>query len=144
MKTWCLIFASMLASAAVMGCTKRSLSLEPLPLDRVECARCRMLISTDSGGGEIVSATEDTRFYDDIGCLAADWEAHHGDARAYVRVADGWRNVEAASFAQPAAARTAMGSGVVAFAAADEARAVDRAGRALTIGEIVRLSGARK
>ena len=100
-----------------MGCAKRSLSPEPLPLDRVECARCRMLISTDSGGGEIVSATEDTRFYDDIGCLAADWEAHHGDARAYVRVAGGWRDAQAASFAQPADARTAMGSGVVAFAA---------------------------
>ena len=91
-----------------------------------------------------MSATEDTRFYDDIGCLAADWEAHHGDARAYVRVAGGWRDVEAASFAQPAAARTAMGSGVVAFAAAGEARAVDRASRALTFVDIVRMSGAKK
>ena len=103
-----------------------------------------MLISTDSGGGEIVSATDDTRFYDDIGCLAADWETHHGGARAYVRVAGGWKDVEAASFAQPPDARTAMGSGIVAFTAADEARTVDRAGRALTFGEIVRMSGARK
>jgi hypothetical protein len=100
-----------------------------------------MLISTDRGGGEIVSATEDTRFYDDVGCLAADWEAHHGAARAYVRVAGGWRDVETTSFAQPAAARTAMGSGIVAFAASDDARAADRAGRALTFGEIVRMSG---
>ena len=127
-----------------MGCAKRSLSPEPLPLDRVECARCRMLISTEGGGGEIVSATEDTRFYDDVGCLAADWEAQRGDARAYVRVGDGWTDVQAASFAQPADARTAMGSGLVAFAAAGEARTADRAGRALTFGEIVRMSGARR
>ena len=104
-----------------------------------------MLISTDSGGGEIVSATEDTRFYDDIGCLAADWAAHHGDARAFVRVAGGrWSDAQAASFAQPADARTAMGSGIVAFAAAADARAADRAGRALTFDEVVQLSGARE
>jgi hypothetical protein len=120
------------------------MSPEPLPVDRVECARCRMLISTDSGGGEIVSATDDTRFYDDIGCLAADWETHHGDARAYVRVAGGWRDVHATSFALPADARTAMGSGVAAFAAPGDARAVDRAGRALSFNEIVRMSGGRK
>jgi hypothetical protein len=118
------------------------MSPEPLPVDRVECARCRMLISTDNGGGEIVSATDDTRFYDDIGCLAADWETRHGEARAYVRVAGGWRDVEASSFAQPTSAMTAMGSGIVAFAAAGEARAADRAGRALTFGEVVRMSGA--
>ena len=143
MKTWCLIAALMLASA--VGCAKRPLSAEPLPLDRVECARCRMLISTDRGGGEIVSTAEDTRFYDDIGCLAADWEAHRADARAFVRMADGrWSDAQAASFAQPAGARTAMGSAIVAFAAAAEARAVDRARRALTFDEIVRLSGAEK
>jgi hypothetical protein len=103
-----------------------------------------MLISTDSGGGEIVSAADDTRFYDDIGCLAADWEAHHGNARAYVRVAGGWRDAGATSFGEPADARTAMGSGIVAFATAGEARTIDRAGRALTFGEIVQTSGARK
>jgi hypothetical protein len=103
-----------------------------------------MLISTDSGAGEIVSATDDTRFYDDVGCLAADWEAHHDDARAYVRVAGGWRDVQTTSFAQPADARTAMGSGVVAFATPADARAVDRARRALTFSEIVRISGGRK
>jgi len=103
-----------------------------------------MLISSDRDGGEIVSATEDTRFYDDVGCLAADWEARRGDARAYVRVAGGWRDAEAASFAQPAEARTAMGSGIVAFAAAGDARSADRAGRALTFDQVAHLSGVRK
>lgn len=144
MKTWWLICVLMLASASAMACAKRSLSPEPLPVDRVECARCRMLISTDSGGGEIVSATQDTRFYDDIGCLAADWKAHHGDARAFVRIAGGWSDVQAASFAQPADARTAMGSGIVALPAAGDARAADRAGRALTFDDVAHLSGGRQ
>jgi hypothetical protein len=103
-----------------------------------------MLISADSGSGEIVSATEETRFYDDIGCLAADWAAHHDDARAYARVAGMWRDVRTTSFAQPPEARTAMGSGIVAFAKAGEARAVDRAGRALTVDEVARMPGVRK
>jgi hypothetical protein len=104
-----------------------------------------MLISTERGGGEIVSSAEDTRFYDDVGCLAADWAAHQGEARAFVRLGGGrWSDAEVASFAQPAEERTAMGSGVVAFAAPDEARAADRSGRALTFGDIVRMSGARK
>ena len=145
MKTWCPIVACMLALAAGTGCVTRSLSAEPLPVDRVECARCRMLISTDRGGGEIVSATEDTRFYYDIGCLAADWAGHQGEARAFVRLADGrWSEADAASFAQPAELRTAMGSGIVAFATAGEARDVDRDRRALTFGEVVRLPGGVK
>jgi hypothetical protein len=104
-----------------------------------------MLISTQSGAGQIVSATEDTRFYDDIGCLAADWAAHHGEARAFVRLADGtWSEAQAASFAQPADARTSMGSGVVAFTLIADARAADRAGRALTFDDIARLGGGKE
>jgi len=104
-----------------------------------------MLISTESGGGEIVSATEDTRFYDDIGCLAADWAAHHGEARAFVRIAGGkWSDAQTASFAQPADARTAMGSGIAAFPAAADARAADRTGRALTFDDVLHLAGAQR
>jgi hypothetical protein len=104
-----------------------------------------MLISSDSGGGQIVSATQDTRFYDDIGCLAGDRQARTGSTRAFVRVAGGqWADAEEASYAEPSGARTAMGSGIAAFATAADARAADRAGRALTFDEVVRLSGASK
>ena len=145
MKSRCLAVVLTLASLPAIGCATRSLSPEPLPLDRVECARCRMLISTESGGGEIVSATEDTRFYDDIGCLAADWAAHHGEARAFVRIAGGsWSDAQTASFAQPADARTAMGSGIAAFQTAAEARAADRAGRALTFNDVSHPTGAQR
>jgi len=101
-----------------------------------------MLISTDRGGGQIVSADDDTRFYDDIGCLAADWRAQSRDGRAFVRIGSGWRDAMDASFARQAAAATAMGSGIVAFALPADARAADRDGRALTFDEVVRASGA--
>ena len=104
-----------------------------------------MLISSESGGGEIVSATEDTRFYDDIACLAADWAAHHGEARAFVRIAGGtWSDAQTASFAQPAEVRTAMGSGIAAFPTAAGARAADRTGRTLAFDDVLHLTGAER
>lgn len=127
----------------IVGCTAKARLPEPVPLDRVECARCRMLISTDTGAGEIVSPRDETRFYDDIGCLAADWQSHDARDVAYVRVGDEWSAVEVAAFAQPAATRTAMGSGWAAYAHVDEARAVDRNRRAHTWDEVVRLTGGR-
>jgi hypothetical protein len=97
-----------------------------------------MLISTEVGAGEIVSRREDTTFYDDIGCLAAAWQQHAADATAFVRVTTGeWRDVRSASFAQPPGARTAMGSGYVAYANAADAKAADRAGRQLTWDDVV-------
>ena len=143
MKTLSLLIVLTLSTAA--ACAKKGLAPESVPLDRVECARCRMLISTDNGGGQIVSAHDETRFYDDIGCLAADWRAHSGDARAFVRIGGGrWSDATDASFARPAAAATAMGSGIVAFALPGDARAADGDGRALTFDDIVRASGARR
>jgi hypothetical protein len=98
-----------------------------------------MLISTDTGSGQIISTGEETRFYDDVGCLAADWAAHQRGASAFVRTGQSWSEAGAASFAHPPAARTAMGSGLVAFARADEARAADRDNRALGWDEVVQL-----
>jgi hypothetical protein len=104
-----------------------------------------MLISSDRGGGEIVSSSEDTRFYDDITCLAGDWATHHDNALAYVRVAGGgWIEAQAASYAQPSSAQTAMGSGIAAFATIAEARAADPTGRALTFDDVIRLAGVRR
>jgi hypothetical protein len=82
-----------------------------------------MLISTERGSAQIVSPGEDTRFYDDLGCLAADWAARSSGAHAFVRVADGWVEASTAAFARPAGARTAMDSGFIAFASAADAHA---------------------
>jgi nitrous oxide reductase accessory protein NosL len=143
MKTCYPAIALMIASSTIGGCTLQARSPEPMPIDRVECAHCRMLISTDAGGGEIVSAGEETRFYDDIGCLAAEWPRPDGHARAYVRVAGGgWSDAQAASYAQSDSARTPMASGFTAFSTSAEARAADRTGRALTFDDVVRSRGA--
>jgi hypothetical protein len=105
-----------------------------------------MLISTERGTAQVVSPNADTRFYDDIACLAADWPAHGGDqAIAYVRTSDGvWRKVHDASYAHRTEAQTAMGSGLGAYATIAEARAADRDGGVLRWDEVVNGIGERR
>jgi nitrous oxide reductase accessory protein NosL len=135
----------MIASSTIAGCTLQARSPEPVPIDRVECARCRMLISTDTGTAEIVSPGEETRFYDDVGCLAAEWPARAGRGRAFVRVASGrWIEAGSAFYAQAESIRTAMASGFGAFATSTDASGADRAGRSLTFDDVVRLTGAAR
>ena len=100
-----------------------------------------MLVSSHAGSGQIVFGHDDTRFYDDIGCLASDWNRRADTAAAFVFVGGDWSDARGASFARPAGARTAMGSGFVAFPTAAAARAADRDGRAFTWDDIVRLAG---
>ena len=100
-----------------------------------------MLISTEVGAGQIVSDRENTRFYDDIGCLAADWHEHGRDATAFVNVNGAWTDVHAAAFAKAAAAETAMGYGFVAHASAAAARAADRDGNSMTWDQLLRRVG---
>jgi hypothetical protein len=103
-----------------------------------------MLISTDAGAGQIVSVYDDTRFYDDVGCLAADWKAH-ANTMAFVRTRTGeWIDAAGAWFARPDGARTAMSSGFVAYATAEDAKQADRDGRALGWHEVVRTMGDRR
>ena len=97
-----------------------------------------MLISSETGSGLIVSAREETRFYDDIACLAADWPAHRDNAIAWVRIADGrWIQVQAASYIRRPDSQTAMGSGLTAFATINDATLADRSGPVLTFDEVV-------
>jgi hypothetical protein len=106
-----------------------------------------MLISSDANGGQIVSSRDDPRFYDDVGCLAADWAAHShpAEASAFVRTAGGpWIEARSASYARPEGAHTAMGSGLMAFATIAEARRADREGRVMTFDAIVDAAGAAK
>jgi nitrous oxide reductase accessory protein NosL len=131
-----------IATLVQAGCAALAQSPEPVPLDRVECAQCRMLISSEEGVGEIVSARDETRFYDDVRCLAAAWRGRRADATPFVRVSGGeWRDARTVFFAQSDAARTAMASGLVAFATSADAKAADRSGNAVTWDEVVRAAG---
>ena len=139
MRTQITVIALTIAYSGIAACATQARSPEAVPVDRVECARCRMLISTETGTGQIVPERGDTRFYDDLGCLAADWAAHQGEATAFVHTGQGWREAGAVSFAQPPAWRTAMGTGFVAFVRTEDARAADRAGRTLSWDDVIRL-----
>jgi hypothetical protein len=98
-----------------------------------------MLLSSDVGTGEIVSARDDTRFYDDVGCLIADWKARANDTTPFVRLGDGsWADARTAWFARPLSTRTAMGSGLVAYATEEDAKTADREHRALSWQEVLR------
>ena len=137
MKMWMLAIATL----SIAACTAHARSPEPVPVDRVDCAHCRMLISTENGAGEIVSPRDDTRFYDDVACLAAAYRP--GDV-AFVRVGGGWSDTTSAWFAQPLNAHTAMASGYVAFTTEADARAADRDGRALVWDDVVKATGERR
>ena len=142
MTTRCTVLVLAMATLATIACTAQARSPESVPIDRVECARCRMLISSERGTGELVSVIDDTRFYDDVACLAADWAQHGSGSSAFVRLATGaWSNAHTAWYARPAGARTAMGSGFVAFATEAEARAADAANRALRFDAILQQAG---
>ena len=96
-------------------------------MDRVNCARCGMVISSDANAGQLQIPDAATRFYDDIGCLAADAHMLPEGSVQYVRLDSGdWARVADVSFARPAEARTPMDYAIVAFATEEEARAADR------------------
>lgn len=104
-----------------------------------------MLLSTDIDAAQIVSSSEETRFFDDIGCLAASWSARQADGVAFVRTSAGvWSDASGLWYARPAAVRTAMGSGFRAYATADAARAADRNGTAMTWDQVIASSGAAR
>ncbi len=126
------------------GCGGPPPGPEPVPLDRVNCARCGMLISSDANAAQSRELGQATRFFDDVGCLAADSAARtEGTARYVHLVSGGWATTEAAHFAKSADAKTPMDYGILAFATADEARAADRDRQARTWPDIVNLVEAR-
>jgi len=133
-----------LAAVVLSGCGARGNGPEPLPIDRVDCARCGMLISSEANAAEAVIPEEDTRFYDDIGCMAGDPSAGRAGAERFVRLADGvgWAPAEAAYFAVSSAV-TPMAHGIVAFASDAGARAADRDRHSRRWPEIVRMIGGR-
>jgi copper chaperone NosL len=122
-----------------VGCGPRELEPEQVPLEKVTCARCGMIVSREADSAEWVARGEEPRFYDDIGCLAADDPPSRGRSARFVRVAGSrWTRAETAFYARPAGVSTPMGYGVVACATRQEAAATDRANRARTWTELVR------
>jgi hypothetical protein len=108
--------ALFLMTLLTAACADRSLEPESLDLDRVACAQCRMLISRLYHAAQAVYADADTRFYDDVGCLATDDEARAGRYQFYVHTAvSQWTDVADARFVLGSGARTPMGYDVIAL-----------------------------
>ncbi len=109
-----LLVAVLLAAACAGG------PPEPAPLDTRNdaCANCRMAVSDARFAAQIVAPGELPRFFDDIGCLAAQLRAGQLPAGAVAYVADhrtkAWTKADAAVFTRVAALETPMGSHVVA------------------------------
>lgn len=90
-----------------------------------------MLISSDVHSAQSQAHGRSTRFFDDIGCLAADADAQAEGTNRYVRLVSGaWATTDAAWFARSASAKTPMDYGILAFETEEEARAADRDGQA--------------
>lgn len=98
-----------------------------------------MMVSSEPQSAEWVVPGEETRFYDDIGCLATDAPPHAQRGALFVHV-DGarWARAESAFYARPPDQSTPMGYGFVAFTDRREAAARDRQGKAHTWEELVR------
>jgi len=103
-----------------------------------------MLISSDANAAEAIVPGAGTRFYDDIGCMAGDPAAGTAGVQRFVRLADGtgWIPADTAYFAVSTAG-TPMAHGLVAFASAGQAGAVDRDARPKRWAEVVRMTGDR-
>lgn len=120
-----------------LSCSRGAPKPETVPVDSVNCARCGMMVSSEPQSAQWVVPGEETRFYDDIGCLAAEVRSRGESGARFVHVEGGrWARAEAAFYARPADESTPMGYGVVAFSNREEAAARDRQGRARSWEEL--------
>lgn len=105
------------------------------------CDRCQMIINEARHAAAYVTPAGDVRRFDDLGCLVAHRaEAPEPVSAVWVHGADGaWLEGARASVVRAPDVITPMGSGLLAFASEEEARAF-AAGRG---GEVVPLEALR-
>lgn len=121
------ILPAVFAAAALVSCDSAPLTGPPeLRLGRVACAECGMIVGEERCAAAMLVDRDGTRerlIYDDIGCMLDDERESNGGAVIERWVHDhgtrAWVRAETAVFliAAPAAVRTPMGSGLVAFEA---------------------------
>jgi nitrous oxide reductase accessory protein NosL len=93
-------------------------------VDRTPCSHCGMLISETVFAAAYRSAGEESRVFDDIGCLLDALQRRGGpDVRIWVHDAagGGWIDGEAAVYVRSPSIRTPMNGGVLAYRASDAA-----------------------
>jgi hypothetical protein len=131
-------YAALLLGSFAISCSQAAPEPEAVPVDSVNCARCGMMVSSEPRSAQWVVPGEETRFYDDIGCLAAEARSRGESGARFVHVEEGrWARAETAFYARPANESTPMGYGVVAFSNRAEAASRDRQARARSWDELV-------
>lgn len=99
-----------------VGCDAGDQPKEPV-WGKQACEHCAMVLSDRAQGAQVVTATGERLYFDDVGCLVA-WTLEHPDAAAHrwVRTVDtgAWMAPEDAGFERRD--RTPMGFGFVAVA----------------------------
>ncbi len=138
------LWAASIAALLLASCGGTHDGPEPIPLDRVNCARCGMLVSSDANAAQSRAPGKATRFFDDIGCLATDPASGTENTSRHVRLASGgWTSTDAGWFALSHGTRTPMDYGVLAFTSRDEAARADRDGRARSWADVIKYAEAR-
>lgn len=104
----------------LLGCS--SGMPQPVTIDTANdsCTYCRMIVSDVRLGAQIVTPGEDSRVFDDLGCLRDYLEAHPLASEAVVYVADhltaAWVPAHAALYTKSTSRATPMASGLLAHA----------------------------
>jgi len=108
-----------------------------IALNEEACRNCRMAISERKYAAEVVPASGEVQFFDDIGCMVQ-WMRVHKPEKARIFVVDmisgAWLDAHASYYVRSSRYRTPMGFGIVAFRGLVEARAAagETEGRLLT------------
>ncbi|MFN7020588.1 MAG: nitrous oxide reductase accessory protein NosL [Phycisphaerales bacterium] len=147
----CVLSVSVIAAVSTAGCDSAPLSGPPtLRAGRDECRECGMIISEDRHACAMLVESSGFRehiLFDDIGCML-DLERAGPEKRTILErhvhdfVSKSWVPAETASFlfADPGAAPTPMGSGIIAYASRLEAQA----GAERTGGVVLDYAGLRE
>jgi len=118
---WSLVALAAFAFAAAIHWAQRAPEGPvSVPLDRVACAHCGMLVSEAAFSGQLHTRNGDVLFYDDPGCLLLDAEQRGEDVRAHWfhdAGSERWLSAEEVGFAP--ADPTPMGYGLAAHPRAE-------------------------
>lgn len=121
---------------ALAGCSRGPAAPVALDTKNDRCGWCRMAVSDARFAAQLVSPSEEPRFFDDVGCLAMFLKAGGAPARGQIAfVADhrtkAWVRAAAAVYTKKSGLESPMGSGLVAHAdAASRDSDADAAGGA--------------
>lgn len=118
---------SWLAVLALASCARRE-EAGPVPVHLGEdaCSACRMIISDERYGAELLRPGFEPELFDDLGCLLRRVEAAAPDLKGvYVRSYRGreWIRGDRAFVVESRAIRSPMGFGLAGFADRESARA---------------------